>query len=189
MKRTTLVLLLLAWGAIILATRISGSPSSASPPAAPLVERGKYLVTFGGCNDCHTPMKNGPHGPEPDMTRMLSGHPEQVKLPTPPVLTNQWMVACFPLTAWSGPWGITYATNLTPDEETGIGIWTEENFMKAMRTGKHFGVSRPILPPMPWQNLTHLTDEDLKAIFAYLRSIPSVRNRVPDPQTPSGSYE
>jgi hypothetical protein len=149
------------------------------------VERGKYLVTFGGCNDCHTPLKMGSKGPEPDFSRLLSGHPEGVKLPPPPKLENSpWFAATAGMTAWSGPWGISYAANLTPDENTGLGIWTEEMFIKAMRTGKHMGESREILPPMPWQNVATLTDEDLKSVFAYLRSIPALKNRVPEPVAP-----
>jgi mono/diheme cytochrome c family protein len=150
------------------------------------VERGQYLVTIGGCNDCHTPMKMGPKGPEPDMTRMLSGHPQDAKLPPPPPAAGPWMVVGFPMTAWSGPWGVSYAANLTPDQNTGMGIWTEDIFIKAMRTGKHYGTSRPILPPMPWQDFGKMTDEDLKAVFAYLRSIPPVKNLVPDPVPPPG---
>jgi hypothetical protein len=88
------------------------------------------------------------------------------------------------LTAWSGPWGISFAANLTPDQKTGMGMWTEEMFIKAMRTGKHMGMSRPILPPMPWQNVAAMTDGDLKAVFAYLRSIPPIVNLVPLPIPP-----
>jgi hypothetical protein len=156
-------------------------------PATSRVERGKYIVTFGGCNDCHTPFKMGSKGLEPDFTRLLSGHPEDAKLPPPPKLENSpWFAATAGMTAWSGPWGISYAANLTPDENTGLGIWTEEMFIKAMRTGKHMGESREILPPMPWQNVATLTDEDLKSMFAYLRSIPAIKNRVPEPVAPSG---
>ena len=84
------------------------------------------------------------------------------------------------LTAWSGPWGISYAINLTPDQNTGIGIWTEDMFIKALRTGRHMGTSRPILPPMPWQEFATATDADLKAMFAYFKSLPPIQNRVPD---------
>lgn len=84
------------------------------------------------------------------------------------------------LTAWSGPWGISYAVNLTPDENTGLGIWTEEMFLTALKTGRHMGVSRPILPPMPWQVYAFTSDSDIKALYAYLRSIPAIKNRVPD---------
>ena len=104
-----------------------------------------------GCHDCHTPKKMGPHGPEPDFSRALSGHPEDPTLPPPPQLpAGPWMATTsWDLTAWSGPWGISYPVNLTPDENTGLGIWTEDMFMTAMRTGRHMGASRPILPPMP----------------------------------------
>jgi hypothetical protein len=87
-------------------------------------------------------------------------------------------------TAFAGPWGISYASNLTPDPNTGIGIWTEEIFVKTMRTGRHMGTSRPLQPPMPWPSYSHMTDEDLKAVFAYLRSIPAIANRVPEYQEP-----
>jgi len=90
------------------------------------------------------------------------------------------------MTAWAGPWGISYAANLTPDQNTGLGIWTEYMFIKAMRTGKHMGAGRDILPPMPWQNLNKLSDADLRAVYAYLRTVPAVKNRVPDPVPPGG---
>jgi mono/diheme cytochrome c family protein len=147
------------------------------------VERGRYLVTSIGCGDCHTPKRMGVNGPEEDHGRMLSGHPEGSNFPSPPRLGNgPWIgAASWDLTAWSGPWGISYAMNLTPDENTGIGSWSEETFMQALRTGRHMGVSRPILPPMPWQNFRNFSDEDLKSIYAYLRSIPPVKNRIPEP--------
>ena len=89
-------------------------------------------------------------------------------------------------TAWSGPWGVSFAANLTPDPETGI--WremTEEQFIQALRTGRHLGQGRPILPPMPWPLYGKKTDEDLKAIYAYLQTIPPIRNKVPDPLPPA----
>ena len=147
-----------------------------------IAERGKYLVATMGCNHCHTPYKLGPKGPEPDMTLMLSGHPQSLVMPTPPAASGPWVwTGAITNTAFAGPWGISYAFNLTPDEHTGIGIWTEDIFMKTMRTGRHWGTSRPILPPMPWENLNALTDDDLRALFAYLRTIPAVSNHVPDP--------
>src|SRR6185295_9442959 len=133
------------------------------------VERGRYLVTIGGCNDCHTPLKMGPKGPKPDMTRMLSGHPESFPITdgtaTP---SSKWLMTMAASgTAFSGPWGVSFAANLTPDENTGLGIWTQEMFVKAVRTGRHMGVSRPILPPMPWPNVGAMNDEDLKSVYAY----------------------
>ena len=144
------------------------------------IERGKYLVTIGGCNDCHTPFKLGPNGPEPDMTRMLSGHPQNLSRPEVQ-LSGPWAWSgAVTNTAFAGPWGVSYAFNLTPDEHTGIGIWTEDIFMKTIRTGRHWGVARPILPPMPWFNYRQMTDDDLRSVYAYLRSIPPVSNKVPD---------
>ncbi len=162
----------------------AGAPAA---PSADLVGGGRYLVTVMGCNDCHTPYKMGKTGPEPDMTRMLSGHPEGMKLPPPPKLDPPWgMAGTLTNTAWAGPWGISYTSNLTPDQNTGIGIWTEDMFIKSMRTGKHMGTSRTILPPMPWPWYGKMRDEELKSIFAYLKSIPPIHNRVPDP-TPPGA--
>ncbi len=162
------------------------------PPVADPVARGKYLVAFGACNDCHTPKKLGLNGPEDDLNRLLSGHPAESQLPPPPDLRdNPWFATTAGLTAWSGPWGISYAANLTPDTNTGLGIWTEDMFIRAIREGKHMGFGRNILPPMPWQYISNLTDDDLKAIFAYFRSIPPVQNRVPEPVEPGGpvNYE
>ena len=146
------------------------------------VQRGEYLVTIGGCNDCHTPFKMGPNGPEPDMSRALSGHPESFKMPEPPKLADgKWMWAgAATNTAFAGPWGISYARNLTPERLTGIGIWDEKMFMQTIRTGRHWGVSRPILPPMPWFNYAKMTDEDLKSVYAYLRTLKPIKNQVPD---------
>ena len=146
------------------------------------VKRGEYLVRIGGCHDCHTPLKMGPKGPEPDMTRMLAGHPSDLKMPPAPAQTGPWAWhGAATNTAFAGPWGVSYAINLTSDA-TGVRNWTEEMFVRAMRTGQHAGNGRPILPPMPWQSLNAMTDSDLKAVFAYLRTVPPVRNIVPAPQ-------
>jgi hypothetical protein len=160
-------------------------PARQSNVAARKVERGKYLVTIMICNDCHTPYKMGPKGPEPDMSRMLSGHPEQMKMPPPPKPVGPWIASIAATnTAFAGPWGISYTSNLTPDKNTGLGVWTEDMFLKAMKTGKHMGTSREIQPLMPWPWIGQATDEDLKAIFAYLQSIPSIVNHVPDWEQP-----
>ncbi len=148
------------------------------------IKRGEYLVQFGGCNDCHSPKILKPNGPVPDKMRLLSGHPSDSKMPTinlSLVESGKWILFSDDLTLAVGPWGVTFATNLTPDKQTGIGLWTEEIFINTMRTGKHMGAGRPILPPMPWFNLEHLEDEDLKAIFAYLQSLKPVKNLVPAP--------
>lgn len=165
----------------------SSAAAAAAPASKELIGGGGYLVTVMGCNDCHTPYKMGKNGPEPDMSRMLSGHPENMKMPPPPKLQEPWgMVGAVTNTAWAGPWGVSYTSNITPDQNTGIGIWTESMFIRAMRTGKHMGTSRSILPPMPWPWYAQMRDEELKAIFAYLKSIPPIHNRVPDPEPPAG---
>jgi mono/diheme cytochrome c family protein len=157
-------------------------------PSKDQVRRGEYLVNYGGCNDCHTPKTMTPQGPAPDRSRLLSGHPADAQLPPVPagvVGPNQWgAITNNDLTAWVGPWGTSFAANLTPDPDTGLGRWTVDQFIKTMRTGKHFGVGRSILPPMPWYAMAALTDVDLKAVFAYLRSLKPINNAVPQPITP-----
>ena len=167
----------------------SASPESAGNAAQTPVERGKYLTRVGGCNDCHTPKTFGPNGPEYDMSKELSGHPAGDKIPAVPAklafgeggfgtLTNTH------LTAWIGPWGISYAMNLTPDKASGLGSWTEQMFIDAIRKGKHQGTGRAILPPMPWNWYREMTDDDLKAVWAYLQSLPPLSNPIPDPTPP-----
>ena len=104
---------------------------------------------------------------------------------TPPPLTGTWLSAgATTNTAYTGPWGISYTANLTPDQNTGIGIWTEDMFINAIRTGRHMGVSRPIAPPMPWTVYRNASDVDLKSIYAFLRTITPIVNHVPDYQPP-----
>ena len=147
------------------------------------VERGRLLVQAGACNDCHTPHRMGPNGPEPDMSRQLSGHPAGLSLPPPPKASGPWVWGgSSGLTAFYGPWGVSYAQNLTPDKETGLGGWTEEQFVQALQTGRHMGQDRPILPPMPWSWYAQLPESDLRAIFRYLQTLPPVQNRVPAPE-------
>ena len=163
------------------------APAPAAAPAAPAesqVDRGHRLIIGGGCHDCHTPKKVGPNGPEADMARMLSGHPESEGVPPPfkPIKGSPYVIHINGhLTAWSGDWGVSFAANLTPDMNTGLGIWTEDMFVQALKQGKHMGKSRPILPPMPWNWYGQLPEDDLKAMFAYLKSIPAISNRVPVP--------
>ena len=155
--------------------------SSPAAPVVDIVERGRYLVTVASCNDCHTPFKMGPNGPQPDMTRMLAGHPQELRMPAAPAARDPWVWSgAATNTAFAGPWGVSYASNLTPEPNTGLGIWTEDLFVKALRTGRHWGQARPILPPMPWQSYSRMTDDDLKAMYAYLRTIPPVVNSVPE---------
>ena len=167
-------------------TKTNEVKSAPSPQSR--IERGRYVVTVGGCNDCHTPKKMGPNGPEPDMTRELSGNPATDKLAPVPaglIAPDKYLtVVNNHLGAWVGPWGVSFAMNLTPDKATGLGSWTEEMFVTALRSGKHQGTGRPILPPMPWYWYRNMTDEDLKSIYAYLQSLPAINNPIPDPLPP-----
>jgi hypothetical protein len=162
--------------------------STASASTAQLareVALGEHLVKTSGCHDCHTPWKMGANGPEPDMTRALSGHPEAMKLPAPPSAVGPWVTSVAATnTAWSGPWGISFTANLTPDKETGTGAWTKQAFIQTIRTGRHLGRGRPLLPPMPVLAYNNFSDEELGAIFSYLQSIPAIKNRVPAPVPP-----
>lgn len=168
----------------------ASAPSPQTRPAAAThrtpVELGGYLVSSMGCHDCHTPWKLGPKGPEPDMSRALTGHPEDLKMPPAPALPPGPWLASFAATntAWAGPWGVSFTANLTPDKDTGLGDWTEAQFIAAIRTGRHQGKGRAILPPMPYPAYANLVDEELKAIWAYLRSLAPVKNRVPQPIDP-----
>jgi hypothetical protein len=160
---------------------LCGCKPTAPPQVDPAV-RGAYLATIGGCGDCHTPLKNSPQGPVPDESLLLSGHPATLVMPAVPAMApSAWgWYGAITSTAFAGPWGVSYAINLTPDPETGLGKWTEAQFIQALRTGRHLGTGRPILPPMPWPNLARATDEDLHALFSYLQSIKPIVNRVPD---------
>jgi hypothetical protein len=152
-----------------------------------MVALGKYIVTTGGCDDCHTPKIFTERGPVFDTTRSLSGFPQGETLPSIDISMiepGKWIMGDKHLSAWAGPWGISYASNLTPDKATGIGALTEELFIKTLREGKYMGVGRPLLPPMPWEVLRKKTDQDLKAIYAYLMSIKPINNQVPQPTPP-----
>lgn len=152
------------------------------------VLHGKYLANVAGCHDCHTPKDFSTGTMQLDESRLLSGHPQGSPLPPVDVKALQpgyWTLFTGDLTAGIGPWGMSFASNLTP-HETGIKGWSLEVFMKALRTGKHMGVEqgRPIMPPMPWVNLAQATDEDLKAIYMFLQSLPPIDNVVPEPKSP-----
>lgn len=151
------------------------------------IARGAYLVTVMDCETCHSPKVFTAMGPVPDSTRRLAGHwaedpfrPVDAALVSPGnfVMTSQ------SLTDWYGPWGVSYAANLTPDD-TGIGMFELEHFVRAFRHGKYRGVEngRTLLPPMPWQNFGQMPDEDIEAIFLYLKSLPPIKNLVPQAQT------
>ena len=151
------------------------------------IARGKYLVDIMGCHDCHTPMKLGPNGPEPDMARALSGHPENVAVPPATVPPGYLAMIGASFTSFTGPWGTSFTRNLTSDKETGLGDWTVDEFIATMKTGRERGKGRPVLPPMPVQNLNALSDADIRSLFAYLQSLPAIKNRTPQPVEPPDS--
>ncbi len=185
MRKTTVAgCVLIGLFSLFLAPAVSfAAQHKATSGKEAMIKRGQYLVTLAGCNDCHTPKKMTPNGPAPDGARLLSGHPADEKLPAiPPNIfgPDKWgAITNNNLTAWVGPWGTSYASNLSPDPETGDGAWNEELFIRILRTGKFMGSGRDILPPMPWQEFAKITDSDLKAIFAYIKSLKPVRNQVP----------
>jgi len=151
------------------------------------VKWGEHLVAIGGCNDCHTPKNMTPMGPVDDSTLILSGHPE--KLPAPDVdrkaMESKGLVVTSDFTSWIGPWGISYSANLTPDE-TGTGNWTEDQFLYALRHSVSKGLpgARPLMPPMSMMPVKNMTDEELKAIFAYLKTIKPIKNNSVQPTPP-----
>jgi len=148
------------------------APPIAAQASNAAVERGRYLVTITGCHDCHSPKIEGM---KPDLARSLSGRPATTQLPTP---TKTEVHASGDLTAWTGPWGYSIAANLTPDAATGLGTrYTEASFITTMRTGKKPN-GTPVMPPMPSDVYQNMTDDDLKAIFAYLKTIKPIRNPV-----------
>jgi len=148
-----------------------------------LVARGEYLVSVIGCDDCHSPKRMGPMGPEIIPETRLSGYPSSrpIQKPDSNVTKQGWIMLGPDLTSAVGPWGMSFTANLT-SSETGIGNWTEENFIRAIRKGKFKGLegSRDLLPPMPWFVYKNMTDEDLKSIFAFLKSTKPVENIVPN---------
>ncbi|HTR98483.1 MAG TPA: diheme cytochrome c-553, partial [Bacteroidota bacterium] len=167
----------------------TASAQKRDPKIAAMIERGKYLVTIGSCNDCHSPKIMTPKGPAVDESKLLSGSPAGQPIPALPdgVLgPGKWgAITSMDQTIWAGPWGVSFTRNLTPDKETGLGSWNEAMFIKALRTGKDMGEGRPILPPMPWDQIGKASDADLKAIFAYLQSLPPVKNAIHDPIPPA----
>lgn len=161
------------------------NPSTKESAVSP-VERGKQLVLVSGCHDCHTPLEMTPSGPAPDFDRALSGHPAELVMPPAPELPpGPWLVTVAATnTAWAGPWGVSFTANLTPDPETGTGKWSKQNFIDTIRNGRHMGAGRPLLPPMPAAMYAYYSDDDLGAIYEYLRSIPAIKNKVPEPLPP-----
>lgn len=181
MKR---IYLLTAFFAAILfacAPKTNETVKTAEISLAEQIAKGERLVTVLGCNDCHSPKVMTATGPVFDTLRLLSGHPADEQLPPyDKEILKSYVLFNMNNTAAVGPWGISFAANLTSDQ-TGIGNWTEEQFIRAMKMGKWKGIenSRDLLPPMPWQGYGQMPDEDMKAIFAYLKSTKPINNAVP----------
>jgi mono/diheme cytochrome c family protein len=151
------------WAALALVVAVAGFAIAAiscaakqggAPSQEDKIARGRRVSFTSGCQDCHTP---GTFYGSLDSTRMLSG----TEL------------------GWAGPWGVSYPRNLTPDMETGIGKWSEEDIVTAIRTG-HRPDQTPLLPPMPWPMYANLTDEDAYALAAFLKSLPPIVHKAPD---------
>ena len=149
---------------------------------------GEHLVSIMGCNDCHTPKKMGKFGPEDDSLLTLSGHPAKMPLfeIDRKAMAARGLVVTNDLTAWAGPWGVSFTANLTPDE-SGLGGWTLDQFRIAIRHGKYHGQEngRMLLPPMPWYTDKYMSDDEMAALFAYLKSIKPIANVVPPPLPPA----
>lgn len=154
------------------------------------VKRGQYLVRIGSCNDCHTPWTFDPElgMPKPDMTRMLSGHPKDGPDPLSKLAQGDNAIIGPTFTSFALPFGVVYSANLTPDAESGLGSWTEEMFINALRNGRHLGGNgRGIFAPMPWFWIRNMSDDDMKAVFAYLKTVPPIYNVVPSPKVPEAA--
>lgn len=168
--------------------KVPEKPEMVTKTPEEMVKRGAYLVNSIGCADCHSPKSFGERGPEINEELHLSGYQQGQELPpiSQDALEKGWMLMSGDLTAAVGPWGVSFAANITSDE-TGIGNWSKEQFLTAMRKGKFKGLEngRDLLPPMPWYNFAQLTDEDLEAMFLYLKSTPPVENIVPGPIPPT----
>ncbi|RYY62048.1 MAG: c-type cytochrome [Chitinophagaceae bacterium] len=166
--------------------------ADSAPPVTKdsLIKRGSYLVATMGCDDCHTPKLMTAQGPAPDMEHRLSGHPAGTTLPPRGAGAGKdgWVLFSMDQTATVGPWGVSYAANISPDS-TGIGVWSEQQFATAIRKGKWKGLenSRELMPPMPWRSYQGLNDADVKALYTYLMSIKPVKNVVPAWEPPAGA--
>lgn len=183
----SLLLTLIILGITLISCQESSKPTIPLPLGQEeLIKRGKYLVETSACHDCHSPKVMTPNGPEPDPKKLLSGYPEDMPLPEiNKQALKDWVLFNQHLTSAVGPWGVSFAANITSDE-TGIGNWTEKQFLTALKKGKYKGLegSRSLLPPMPWPIYRNMSDEDIKAIFAYLKMTKPVRNIVPAPIAP-----
>lgn len=148
------------------------------------VERGKRLVELGGCSQCHTPKVKTTLGYKPDKDRFMSGYPANEPLPNlpyPEIIAGEAERNFYTTdaTIWVGRWGVSFAPNLTPDPETGIGSWTEEDFIEIFRGNKHFAEGEQVTSPMPVKAYSQLSYFELRSIFVYLQTIEPISNEVP----------
>jgi len=190
MRKSIFLLLVIVTSVIILAVACNSNSAqtvSRSPKldSAEMVARGKYLVNAMGCDDCHSPKRMGPEGPELIPELRFSGFQHNAKLPPVDTMTVKkgWVLMAMDGTSFVGPWGASFSANISGDD-TGIGAWTEAQFLKAIREGKLKGMdnTRPLLPPMPWVVYKNMNDKDLKAIFAFLKTVKPAENIVPVPK-------
>jgi mono/diheme cytochrome c family protein len=141
---------------LVAAAMLMTAPLTTARAADTPAERGRYLVEVIGCGDCHTPGSLMGH---PDPARRLGGSDVGFGIPG--------------LGVFVGP-------NLTPDAETGLGRWTDQQIVTAITTGVRPD-GRVLAPVMPWQDFSQLTPADALAIAAYLKSLPALKNKVPGP--------
>lgn len=182
MSRRTGLVSVCCLAVLLSVTPLLAQKSSSKSSSSSKVARGKYLVTISGCHDCHTP-KLDAQG-TPDMARALSGRPSTTM---PPQQREGEITASMDLTAWAGPWGISYTANLTPDPETGLGRrYDEAKFIQSLRTGRK-PEGEPLLPPMPWPMIAQMTDDDLKAVWAYMKTLKPIRNNVKASPAPAAA--
>lgn len=173
MKRTPAILTFLALTLTIGSTFLGRAAGPDKALSTERVKRGAYLVGIAACHDCHSPKADREMTPDP--ARLLSGRPPTTSAPQQ---TMTEIRASLDLTAWAGPWGNSFAANLTPDPMTGLGSrYTEAAFINTIRTGKK-PEGEALQPPMPWNVYRNMTDEDLKAVYAYLTTVKPVRNFV-----------
>jgi hypothetical protein len=176
-------------GALVLLVVISlGGPAPARERKSEPIKRGAYLVLVGGCDDCHTPMRTTPQGPRMEWSRRMAGHAPPSREPAGTLGKGDLVLSGSDFTSYRADYGTVFARNLTP-HKSGLGDWTEAQFIKTLRIGRHQGEGRPVLPPMPWDRFGRMTDEDLKALFAYLRSLPPIDNTPPEPKVPPALIE
>jgi len=192
MKNPRSILSLFSFLLIMLVSlALAGCNEKPNPPTATMysserLEIGQAVVEGWNCSFCHTPQIEGPDGKlMPDPKRLMSGHPADEKVPTVPdmiISSPEWMEFLDNLdsTVWATDDMLVFSANLTPDDDTGIGTWTEVEFVKTIREGRHRGIERRIKYPMPWRELSELSDEELLSVYEYLMTLEPVNNKVPE---------